>query len=167
MDILQPLVSLVGGGLAGGCLTIVFNLFTSRQLAKAKQSATVAALIGELRLAKDICDANGRQETYIHVPTLVATRVTFSEREVYPLLKDVQPDLEQYVLTASWVNEMIDTVRTVLLQPGAAVAMNLHSQIRGISTGETKATRVASTDSIALLELIDALISRLSKTEGR
>ena len=167
-QIIQVLASLIGGGLAGGCLTIIYNSFSARQRSNAKQSATIAALIGELKLAALICDVNGRVKghvlpRYTHLPSSVSARVAFAERDLYPLLKPSHSDLELYVLAATHMNEEIDFFSVLLLSPRdiQVVSSDYSTDIADYCSGKATLTRFVPNVVVTLPELIAAQIRKL------
>ncbi len=167
-QIIQVLVSLIGGGLAGGILTILYNWLSSRLRSGLKQTATIAALRGELGLAALICEVNGRDKgkilpRYTRLPSLVAARVAFAERDLYPLLRPLHSDIELYVLAATHINELINFYFNLLLSPRdiQLVAADYTNEIADYCIGKKSLTHLAPNNTLTLPELITAQIRKL------
>lgn len=112
----QWIFSLIGGGLAGSTLTIIYNSINAKIKSKNRENALIAALIGELTRSKLPCEYNAKLKgvdlaTFIHFPSIAAIKTTFEERDTCRKLVPLLVELEYYTLALLQLNEMIDQYR--------------------------------------------------------
>jgi hypothetical protein len=117
------LVSILGGGLAGGIATILFNIINSNLAARRRETAIIEALRGEVRNNLLLCDHNAKLTYVTELPkisglapfvefhTLAITRAIFEERQICPRLGPLQQDLEHYAFGLLQINQLIGHYR--------------------------------------------------------
>jgi hypothetical protein len=171
----QVLASIVGGGLAGGFLTIAYNWWTAQQKARAQEKATVASLVGELGHIRRLCDYNASLQAssiapFVRFPTTVVLNATFEERHLYPRLSPLQQDLESLVLGVIQVNQWIDLRQSLLLIPyvpggksGPGEADNLRNHFCELCAGKSKLEGVGSDNFIYVPAFTDALHRKIKE----
>lgn len=171
-QVIQWLVPLVGGGLAGSALAILFNLWNAKQIATAKERGMIAALAAELRRSSLLCSHNAKLQAYsiapfIHFPTIAARNAAFEERHSYPRLASIIQDLEYYTLGVMQVNEMIDQYR--LLIPSYDTARHqptkdrddLRNQIAAICKGDFKLEGIGPENFLVLPRFIEVVAKKV------
>ena len=174
--VIQTLASIIGGGLAGGALTIGYNWWTAKQKSAAQEKATIAALVSELKHIRRLCDFNARIKgpgiaLFVRFPTTVSLKATFEERHLYPRLKQLHQDLESLVLGVIQVNQLIDLHKSVLvmpsipggLDPRPELCSNTENQIRHLCSGQLKVENVGPENFIVLPTFTDVVLKRLEK----
>lgn len=176
-DIIQWLVALVGGGLAGSALAILFNLWNASRMTRSKEVSLLEALHGELQRSRLLCDHNAklqahRTAVFIRFPAIGATKATFEERHSYPSLASVIKQLEYYTLAVLQVNEMIDQYRLLIAEEGApgyhiaADRDNLRNQIAGICAGSVDLKGTGPENFLRLPTFIDLVSSKVARIRG-
>jgi hypothetical protein len=169
----QALASIIGGGLAGGALTILYNWLTAKQEAIAQEKATIAALAAELAYIRRLCDSNARLQPehiapFIKFPTNVIVRTAFQEPHFYPLLDHLRTDLETLTLGIIQVNQLIDFRAVMWNKPTTLGGGNpqdhlddMRNYICHLCSGKQLIPRVGSDSSIELPSLTDHLIKKI------
>ncbi len=169
----QTLASILGGGLAGGVLTLLYNGIIAKQKANAQEKATIAALATELAYIRRLCDYNAsfqREDIapFIKFPTNVTLRTAFQERHLYPLLHPLQADLETLTLGIIQVNQLIDFRTVMWNKPTTLSGGNPQDYLNGmrntichLCSGKQQIFRVGSDSSIELPVLTDDLIKKI------
>lgn len=143
--------SFLTGSLAAALVTIGWNWWNAKQIAKAKEQAAIASLAGELRRSIALCEHNAKFKDhpappFIRFPTSVALRATFEERHSFPKLATLQDDLEHYTMALSQINQMIDLHDELLPLAARAPSVDgvrlsceaLRRQIADICSGQEK-----------------------------
>src|SRR3989304_3357302 len=123
-DVVQWLLALIGGGLAGSALSILFQIWTSRRTSGNRQDALVETLSGELERGRLLCEYNAKLQSeaiavFIAFPTIAAVTATFVERHAFPKLAPIIKTLEYYTLSILQINEMIAHYRLLTGQTGS------------------------------------------------
>ncbi len=123
-DVVQWLVAIIGGGLAGSALSILFQIWTARRTSGKRQNALVDTLSGELERGRLLCEYNAKLQSepiavFIQFPTTAAVAATFEERHAFPKLAPIIKTLEYYTLSVLQINEMIAHYRLLTAQTGA------------------------------------------------
>ncbi len=165
----QALISLIGGGLAGGILTIAYNWFNAKQRAQAQERATIAALFSELRCSQCLCGFNtlGKApKPFVPLPNIVAERVAFGDRHNYPRLEKFQKAIEQYTLALLQVNQLISLYR-LLLASGKSENQDVVRRIDGQIVSICQGKPALDIGNLNLPTSIANLISDLEKLSGQ
>ncbi len=173
--IIQVLASIVGGGLAGGALTITYNWWSAKQKARAQEQATIASLAGELAHIRRLCDYNARLQgssiaPFIQFPTTVLLKATFQERHLYPQLRPLQQDLETLVLGIISLNQLMNLRQILLLIPyvpggksGPGEADNMRNYVCDLCAGKSQLVGVGPDNFIYLPEFTDSLLKKIEE----
>jgi len=171
-QILQLVISAIGGGLAGSILTAILNNRNQRRAADSKERATISSLTSELRRSNLVCQQNTKLRgepvaAFIHFPTTVAINATFQERHSYPRLADLQVELEQYTLAVVQINGMIDLYQKMVTSSNTIYAPHdcnrLRDAIAAMCAGESHLEGVSSIDAFIFPEFIDHLLAKVRK----
>ncbi len=172
-QIIPMLISLIGGGLAGGAYTYWRNARDARQKAQAQETATIASLNAELsyiqRLERYNAGSNGEgDKPFIQFPTTVAVSVTFQQRQLYPKLRGLQDNLASHTLALIHVNQIIDLRHQLFIASRLRSDMNIDAQlssmrdcIHNICKGETKLGNIGIDNPADLPAITAALLEGL------
>jgi hypothetical protein len=174
-QVLQLGISLIGGGLAGSILTIIYNCINTKIKYTQRGKIIISALLGELNRSKLLCDYNAKQgnvstATFIHYPSIAAIRATFEDRCAYKKLDPIIKNLEYYTLALLQLNELIDQYRLLFTieskgSTGGPIFIfkdELRNKIASICLGETKIEGTGVDGFLEFPETINILIAKLN-----
>ncbi len=170
--VLQSLASLIGGGLAGASLTIVYNLIKTKIEQDSKGKGVLSALAGEARRCKILCEYNGRMDiggnpNFISFPITVALSATFEERHAFPKLQAMMKDLEAYTLALLHINQMIELHNSMWpaldKEFSGTHKNNLRNQVIGWCKGEKPLEGVGPDNYVVLPNFISQISAKLDE----
>lgn len=165
--IIQSAISIIGGGLAGSILALLFNRNKENQSAKTREKVNIIALKCEINHNKILCQYNAKLinfgvSPFIHFPTILAIKTTFDERQNFPKLTNIQTKLEWYTLSIIQVNELIDLYQKLLQAPPIGLIEKSYSilqdKIINLCKGNAKLEGVGNEDSWFLPIIIDSIL---------
>jgi len=179
VDALTLLVSAVSGGLMGSIATIVYTSQRDKGLARRKERATVASLLGELRRNHALCAYNGTLKlestaAFVRLPTTVALRATFEERHLLPTLTPLQQDCENYAIALLHLNQLMELhdLLWVSVVPATGVDEgaqsrrgSLQHRIADICTGHENLKGVGPDGFITMPSFIQYMIKSIEQME--
>ena len=171
-DVVQWLVALIGGGLAGSALSILFQTWTARRTSAKRQAAIIETLNGELERGRLLCEYNAKLQSepiavFIRFPTIAAVTATFEERHSFPKLAPIIKNLEYYTLSVLQINEMIAHHQLLTAQtggPGYHIDKHrddLRNQICGICAGNLDLKGTGPENFIRLPSYISYISSKI------
>jgi len=179
-QVIQWLISMLGGGLAGASLSIAFGAWNSRRLAREHEAAIIDALIAEVRSTLLLCKHNSKLQhaslaPFITFTTVATVKAVFEERERYPRLAGIQTLLEDYTLALLRVNQLIELYRVISPLAGTAVHQsaierdNLRNSIAAICSGDGRIEGIGSEGFLIFPSYVEVIQTKIVaiQTQGR
>jgi len=163
-EIIQWLLSLLGGGLFGSIVSILFNVWNTNRNALRKEKGMIASLEAELRRSDLLCKHNAQLQgskiaPFIHFPTIAAINVAFEERHSYPRTASIDKEIEYYTLAVMQINEMIDLYQSLITahEDPPIEQDNLRNSIASICQGNSKLLGIGHQGFLVLPQYISSL----------